>query len=337
MGAAAISDPRSASGWAAVLGSVDRVAAIALNTYREALRARILLGLAGVAFAIAFYSLVVGAYTLRNGARVVSDLGVAAVSLFGLAVAIIITATSLHRELEQKTLFPILARPIRRGEYLVGKYFGTVLTIAVFAMADAGLVLMLGAGVASNSGAEVGRIAAAGVLLVAGLGVAMWRSVWARTYGPIPWAMLVVIAGAVFSGVSPPERRVVLAGCLLAILEVSIVAAFAMLFSSFSTPFLSALLTIGVIVVGRSADTLARLPVRVFGSMGPVIAAGGKLLARIVPNLFVYVPARPLLSGDSAAGEGLASYLLMAAVASVGWTMGVLAVASFVFRKRDFL
>src|SRR6476620_11226504 len=119
---------------------LGRVLAITLNTYRESLRARILLGLAGVAFAVALYSLVVGSYTLRNAPRVVSDLGTASISVFGLAVAVIICSTSLYRELEQKTLFPILARPIRRGEYLVGKYLGTLLTILVFVMADAALV-----------------------------------------------------------------------------------------------------------------------------------------------------------------------------------------------------
>src|SRR5438046_2230691 len=122
-----------------------RVIAVALNTYRESVRARILLGLAGVAFSVAFYSLIVGAYTLKYQARVVSDLGAASISLFSVAVAIVIGATSLHRELEQKTLFPILARPIRRGEYLAGKYLGTLLTIAVFIMADAGLVLLISA------------------------------------------------------------------------------------------------------------------------------------------------------------------------------------------------
>src|SRR5512145_3074582 len=128
-----------------------RVAAIALNTYRESLRARILLGLSGVAFAVALYSLIVGAFTLKNAPRVVSDLGAASISIFSVAVAVIIGATSLHRELEQKTLFPILARPIRRSEYLVGKYLGMLLTIGVFVMADAALVLFLSAGLASKS------------------------------------------------------------------------------------------------------------------------------------------------------------------------------------------
>jgi ABC-type transport system involved in multi-copper enzyme maturation permease subunit len=308
----------------------DRVAAIALNTYREALRARILIGLAGVAFAVAFYSIIVGSYTLRSAPRVVSDLGIAAVSIFGLAVAVIVAATSLHRELEQKTIFPILARPIRRGEYLVGKYLGTVLTIAVFVMADAGLVLLITAGLGGRSLVQVGLVGAG---LAAGLAVAMLRSAWARTYGPIPWAALVLLAGVVLAGVAPEERRVVLGGSALAVLEVSIVAAFGTLFSSFSTPFLSSLLTLGIIAIGRNADMLAQLPVRTFGR---AISDGGKLLAKVVPNLQVYVPPRPLLTGE-VAGTPLASYVAMAALASFGWTLGLLAVASYVFRKRDFL
>jgi ABC-type transport system involved in multi-copper enzyme maturation permease subunit len=309
---------------------LDRVLAIALNTYRESLRARILLGLAGVAFGVALYSVVVGSFTLRNGPRVVSDLGVASISLFGIAVAIVISATSLHRELEQKTLFPILARPIRRGEYLVGKYLGTLLTILVFVAADAGLVLLISALLGGRSPALV---LGTGFGLAGALGIAMWRSTWARTFGPIPWALAVLVAGASLAGVAPDERRVVLAGSLLAFLEIGIIAGFGQLFSSFSTPFLSALLTVWMVLIGRSADTLARFPVKFFG---PGIQSAMVGLSKVVPNLHVYVPPRPLLSGE-AVGDPLSSYLAMATVMALAWIVGLLAVASFIFKKRDFL
>ena len=65
---------------------LHRVLAIALNTYRESVRARVLLGLAGVAFGVAFYSLIVGAYTLKHAARVVSDLGAASISIFSISL-----------------------------------------------------------------------------------------------------------------------------------------------------------------------------------------------------------------------------------------------------------
>lgn len=309
-----------------------RVLAVALNTYRESVRARILLGLAGVAFAVALYSLVVGAFTLKNAARVVSDLGAASISIFSLAVAIIIGATSLHRELEQKTVFPILARPIRRGEYVVGKYLGTLLTIAVFVTANAGLVMLLEAVIARESSALVMR-ASIGVTLglALALGLAAWRIPKARTYGPIPWAAAMLLAGSLLA--TPDEQRVVLGSSLLTLLEIAIIAGFATLFSSFSTPFLSALLTLGVFLVGRSADSLAKLPARMVGETGH---AFGVALSKVVPNLQIFVPPRPLLVGE-AIDVKLASYLGMAALTSLGWSVGLLAVAVLVFNERDFL
>ena len=197
---------------------LSRVFAIAMNTYRESVRARILLGLAGVAFAVSFYSIVVGAYTLQDAARVVSDLGAASISLFSVVVAIVISATSLHRELEQKTLFPILARPIRRSEYLIGKYLGTVLTIAVFVMADAGLVLVISAVV---GGRPILAVVSPTLLAVAAFAFGAWRSRPVRTFGPIAFCAAIFLAGIALSSVVPTERRVVLASGVLTMLEVA--------------------------------------------------------------------------------------------------------------------
>jgi len=307
-----------------------RVSAIALNTYRESVRARILLGLAGIALAVSIYSLIVGAYTLKNAPRVVSDLGSASISIFSLAVAVIIGATSLHRELEQKTLFPILARPIRRGEYLVGKYLGTLLTITVFIMADAGVVLMLGAGLAGRS---IGLILSSAFALLGVMGLVAWRVPIMRTYGPIPWAIGMFLLGAGLSQVSTDERQVVMMSCLLTLLEIGIVAALVTLFASFSTPFLSALFALGVFIVGRNADSMAQLPVRTFGQLWHDVFA---FLSKIVPNLQIFVPPRPLLLGEVASVK-LSAYIGMASLTSIGWSLGLLAVAVLIFNKRDFL
>ncbi len=309
---------------------LGRVLAIALNTYRESVRARILLGLAGVACAVAFYSLIVGAYTLKHAPRVVSDLGSASISLFSIAVAVIIGATSLHRELEQKTLFPILARPLGRSEYLVGKYLGTLLTIGVFILADAGLVLLISAALADRS---IALVAGSGAVSVALLGLAAWKVPSARTFGFIPWSVALVVLGALLTSGAPEERRVVLGGAALAFFEVAIVAGFATLFSSFSTPFLSSLLTLGVFVIGRNADALSRFPVKTFGQP---MHDFGVFLGRVAPNLHIFVPPRPLLTGE-AIDAHLAPYLGMAALSALGWSVGLLAVASLIFRRRDFL
>ncbi len=307
-----------------------RIALIAFNTYRESVRARILHGLFGAALAAAGYSLVVGAYALKAQLRVVSDLGAAWTSVFAVVVAIVIGATSLYREIELKTIFPILTRPIRRGEYLVGKALGTVLTLAVFVAANAGALLLAvsvlaGSSPALSLGLPVASIALAGLLA--------WRVPRARTWVPVPWALALFVLGLWLSSGAPDERRVIAASALLILCEVSIVTAIATLFSAFSSPFLTALFTLGLFVVGRSADTLAALPERVFGS---AIHRGGMLLSKVVPNLMVYQPPRSLLTGESASVE-LGAYLGGAALHAAAWCVFLLAAATLIFRRRDFL
>src|SRR3984957_12157136 len=113
-----------------------------MNSYREAVRARVLIGVFFVALATCLYALLVATLSMHNEARVVADLGAAGISLYGILIAVVLGSSSLYRELEHKTIFPILSRPIRRWEYLVGKYAGTMLTVVVFVCVDASAVLM---------------------------------------------------------------------------------------------------------------------------------------------------------------------------------------------------
>jgi ABC-type transport system involved in multi-copper enzyme maturation permease subunit len=307
-----------------------RIGVIALNTYREAVRARILHGLFGLSVATAGYSLIVGEFALRSAPRVVSNLGAASLSIYGIVVAVVLGATSLYRELELKTLFPILARPIHRTEYLVGKYLGILLTLLVFAAANAGILLIAIGGMSGRPASVVLGIPV--VLTVATLGVA-FRAARFRTYAPIPWAAALLVVGLVASTGAPDERRVLLGAAVLSLSEVAIVLAVAMVFSSFSSPFLTAMFTFGVFVVGRSADTLAKLPARIFGE---AIHDAAVVLSKIVPNLMVYFPPRSLLTGESGTVD-VAEYVTFAILHALAWSVGLLAVASFLFRRRDFL
>jgi Cu-processing system permease protein len=309
---------------------LTRIAVVALNTYREAARARVLFGLFGLALATAGYCLIVGEFALRNSLRVISDLGAASVSFYGIVVAVVLGATSLYRELELKTLFPILARPIRRSEYLLGKYLGTLSTLFVFVAANSGVLLI---SLALMSRESVVRPL---VLVLASFVLAFllaWRVPRSRTYVPIPWALCLLAIGFWFSVDAPDDRRVVFGSALLTMSEVSIVAALATVFSSFSSPFLTAIFTFGIFVVGRSADTLSHLPVKVFGA---VLHGFAVFLSKIVPNLMVYVPPRSVLTGE-AVGTPLGEYLLLATAQALLWSVGLLAVATVIFRRRDFL
>jgi Cu-processing system permease protein len=305
-----------------------RLAVVMLNTYREAVRARVLHGLFALALATAGYCMVVGQLSTGNAPRVLSNLGSASVALYGVGVAIVLSATALHREIELKTLFPILARPIARWEYVLGKYLGTLLTLAVFVLGNAAVFL---AALAADGGTPLWQPLGFGALAIGGLVLVAWRAPRWATIAPALAAPLLVLSMAWLCQDSPDDRRVLLCSALLTVLEVGVVGAIALLFSAFSSPFLTAILTLGVFIVGRSADTLAALPPRLFGELLPRI---GALLARVVPNLMLYVPERAVLTGESLHGGGYA-YLGLAALQTLGWALVLLTVASAIFRRRD--
>jgi Cu-processing system permease protein len=309
---------------------VGKLNAVIWNTYREAVRARVLHGLFGLALASTVYSIVVGEYASKHAARVLSDLGVAFLSTFGVVVAIVLGATSLYREIDLKTIYPILARPISRGEYLVGKFFGALLTLLVFITANAGLLLMCLAGLHGNRSTFVLGAVALGTL---GVGVLAWKQPVTRTFLPALGACFMLAVGYVASAHVVDERHLVMMSCSLAAFEVSIVIAVALFFSAFSSPFLTAVFTAGVFVVGRSADTLANLPKRVFG---PTIHSLGVGMSRVVPNLMVYAPPRAILTGASVDVAAL-EYVGWASVQATAWSVGLLALASVVFKRRDFV
>jgi Cu-processing system permease protein len=308
---------------------LQRISAIAMNTYREAVRARVLFGLLALALATSAYSLVIAAMSVRSDSRIVADIGAASISLYAVLVAIILGATSLYRELELKTVFPILTRKLRRHEYILGKYVGILATMLVFVAIDGAAVLGI---LAVQSKENVGLTLGAAVGLLAILGFLLWRAKHTRVFVVLPWSLACFAVMALLAAGAGGECQLLVVGAVLTIAEVAIVTALAMVFSSFSSPFLTAIFTTMVFLVGRSADTLGNLPERVFGS---VVRTVGIVLAKIVPNLNVYVPERPLLLGKVIAVP-LAPYVLRAWANALFYAIVLLTLSAVVFRKRDF-
>jgi hypothetical protein len=308
---------------------VDRMFTIALNTYREAVRARLLLAIFALALATCAYSLVIATLSLHNEARVVADLSAASMSLYGVIVAIALGSTSLYRELEHKTIFPILSRPIERWEYLLGKYVGMILTVAVFLAVDTAASLTMLAIEAGQLPTRVASALAVDAAALAALLLAAWRG---RVFVAIPFAPLAVVVAFYLASPAPDERRLVMASAVLAVCEVGIVTSVATLFSSFSSPILTATFTAMVFVIGRSTDTMARLPTK---ALGPAIATASHALARIFPNLHVYVPARTLLLGHSPT-TAVWPYVATAAAQAVAYSSVLLVLGILAFRRRDF-
>ena len=308
---------------------VARVMAVALNTYREAVRAKLLLAMLGLALATSGYSVVLGTLSLHHEARVVADVGAASASFYAVATAIVMGATSLYREIEHKTIFPMLARPLRRHEYLLGKYLGTVGTLTAFVLIDVGLILAL---LALEAGASPWRVIGAAVGMLAILGVLLLRARRLRVYVALPWCVALVAVMTPIAAPAGPDRQLVLLSAVLTVSEAAIVAAVATLFSAFSSPFLTAVFTLGIFITGRSADTLAHMPVRVFGQVVHDVALAW---TRVFPNLQIYVPPRALLIGD-VSSVSLGGFMLAAVAHAVVYAAGLLLAAALIFQRRDF-
>jgi ABC-type transport system involved in multi-copper enzyme maturation permease subunit len=308
---------------------IARVLAIAFNTYREAVRAKLLLSMLGLALATSVYSVILATLSLHHEGRVVADVGAASTSFYAIVTAIIMGATSLYREIELKTIFPMLARPLRRHEYLLGKYLGTMGTLTAFVLMDVGLVLSL---LALETGAQPWMVggAAGGMLLL--LGVLLLRVKRGRVFVALPWCVAFVAVMAPFAAPAGPDRQLVLLSGVLAVSEAAIVAAVATLFSSFSSPFLTALFTFSIFLSGRSADTLAHMPAKVFGNALHDIAVGW---TRVFPNLQIYVPPRALLVGD-VSNVSLSGFMVSAVAHAALYAVGLLVAAALIFQRRDF-
>lgn len=306
-----------------------RIRAIAFNSYREAVRARILFGLFGAALVTTALLIVMAQMALREPLRVVADLGTASMSVYGVLVAIVVGATSLHRELELKTLFPILTRELRRHEYLLGKYLGTLATLVVFLAVDGSAVLgVLGI----MSGVNPARVVAPAIVMLLLLGVGLLAIRHNRVFLTVPWAVLLYVVMAIAAGPADGERQLVLAQNMLTLAEVSIVTAFAMLFSSFSSPFLTGVFTLGMFVMGRSTDMLRNLPAKIVGDSARTT---GAVISRVVPNLHLFVPPRPLLLG-AVIEQPTWPFVASAWGVALCYVGVLLTLAILIFRKRDF-
>ena len=109
----------------------SRIASIAANTFREAVRDRVLYNLIAFALLLSGAAIFVGQISIDIEKLVVINLGLTAVSLFGLVIAIFIGIGLVSKEIEKRTLYTVLSRPVRRWEFIVGKFCGLAGTLVV--------------------------------------------------------------------------------------------------------------------------------------------------------------------------------------------------------------
>lgn len=206
-----------------------RIAHIASNTFREAVRDRVLYNLIAFALLLSGAAILVGQISIDIEKLVVINLGLTAVTLFGVVIAIFIGIGLVSKEIEKRTLYTVLSRPVRRWEFIVGKFLGLAGTLVVntFFMA-------------------IGVFAA--LLYVA-----------QHYHKPDAW---------------------ILVALYFIILQFLIICSLALLFSSFSSPLLSAVFAFSLFVIGSFAEDLRGFAAMAHG-MGRILASAA---AYLVPN-----------------------------------------------------
>ncbi len=123
---------------------MNRAGVVAMNTFREAVRDRVLYSLVFFALLMMAAAILVGQISIGIENLVIVSLGLSAISVIGLLIAIFIGVGLVYKEMDKRTLYALLAKPVQRWEFLLGKFAGLVLTLAVNTAAmAAGLFLVL--------------------------------------------------------------------------------------------------------------------------------------------------------------------------------------------------
>jgi ABC-type transport system involved in multi-copper enzyme maturation permease subunit len=252
-----------------------RIFTIGHNTVREAIRNKLLYTLLFFAIALIGTGVIVSTLSYVEGERILQDVGLAAIRLMSVGIAVFVGVGLIHGEVERRTIYTILSKPVSRVEFLLGKYVGLVATTWLML----GVMALAFAGVSLGYGAPLGAGHAAAFFLIG--------------------------------------------------MELVVIVAVATLFSSFSTPMLASLFTVGIYLLGHLSRDLRQLGQQAEGeSMAPV----ADFLFQVLPDLESFnvtieaVHGLPIPAGEVGA----------AVVYALGYATLLLALAGYLFTKRDF-
>jgi ABC-type transport system involved in multi-copper enzyme maturation permease subunit len=153
------------------MSSLLRIATLAANTVREAVRNRVLYSLVFFALLLMGTGVLLSTLSYVEQERILQDVGLAAIRIFAAAIAIFVGIGLIHNEVDRRTIYTILSKPLSRSEFLLGKYFGLlatlILQIAIMGVAFVACSLLTKAPLGPAYGAALGLVAMEIALLVA--------------------------------------------------------------------------------------------------------------------------------------------------------------------------
>jgi Cu-processing system permease protein len=261
---------------------------IAINVFRESVRDKVLYNLVFFSILLISASYLLGQLTAGSDVKIIKDLGLAAMSLFGLFIAVFIGIGLVSKEVERRSIYALLAKPISRQQFISGKYLGLTLTLVV-------------------------NVAIMAIALYAVLGAMAWKEgTWFRPNWEAP-------------ALDPALMKAV----AMIILQLMIVTAIALLFSTFSSPMLAAALTFGLYIVGHFNADLKNFE-HVIDSRPAAYLA--RVLYYVLPNMAPLDIKAQVVHGIAVP----AGLLLLNAAYAVLYIGAILTAATLIFMRRDF-
>ncbi len=251
-----------------------RISALALSTFRETVRDRIFYLVAVFGFVMLASTAVLSPLNVGAQGKIMADVGLAAMVIFGLVVAVFVGSAMVRKEMDKGTIVTILSKPIGRREYIFGKFLGLNLTL-------------------------VSMLAVMAVLFL----------------------LMLLMAPGSFS-------FRFLSAFYLSFLELMVINAIVIFFSTCVSPILAAVFTLGAFAVGHLSESI-----RDFGQMqGTAFQQQmSEVVYYIIPNLEVFNVRGAVVHGDPV----LMSHILMATLYAVCWTALLLLLAGSIFNRKE--
>lgn len=254
---------------------MNRITVIARNTFKENIRDKVLYNLVFFGLLMIGSAILLSTLSMGEQTKIIKDLGLAGINMFGVLIAIFVGIGLVSKEIEKRTIYTLLAKPVPRHEFLLGRYLGLVITLFV------------------NT-----------AIMVAGF-------------------FLILLIG----GISPDPGLVKAIGMIF--LELLVLVAVAVMFSTFTTPTLSASFTLAIYVIGHVTADLRLLGARL----------GDETIKAVLEGLYYLLPNLEYFNVKGQAVHGLSidtSYLVFATAYGVLYSTVILILAGLFFRRRDF-
>ncbi len=253
---------------------LSNVGVLAVSTFRETVRDRIFYLVAVFGFVMLTSTAVVSPLTIGAQGKIMSDVGLAAMTVFGLLVVVFVGSNMVRKEMEKGTILTILSKPVSRRQYLWGKFIGLSMT-------------------------QVSMIAVMGVMFF----------------------LMTFIAPGDFSFRYLPA-------IYLTFLEMILITAVVVLFSTCVSPVLSAVLTLGVFVIGHLSESIRDFGIMQGSAMQSKIS---QAIYYVVPNLEVFNVRGAVVHGSSVGME----HLMMATLYGLAYACMLLIIAGSIFSRRE--